>query len=276
MSCVEMTVLHSLNGRIRLKLSHRLTNQTKAFQFVSEKGGIETFRYNDKIKTLLIVYNPILIDENEILIRFGIAYCKQTRAKNIKLMYPQRKDASIPTIGYISLLFIFANLGIQWIGMGPMTKSLMKWLSVTTTVGAIFEHGYKELNEKGAFDPEVMSIMYLIDSINKGKTTYSSAIAWAITFGRHVLEKQEGDMILRINDYEQKDTGEKLYHVNIASLVTRNHRLDFLDKFLKRYIESYSKPRFRQEHMGNMAKRAPFPECYTCNDRNSQIMITTR
>jgi hypothetical protein len=276
MSCVALTVVHSVNGRLRLKLSHKLKDFQSAFEFTSQKGGINEFRYNATIKTLLIEYNALQIDENEILVRFGVEYCRQTKAKHIKVMYPQKKDSSIPTIGYVSLLFIFANLGVQWIGLGPISRNLMKWFSVTTTVGAIFEHGYKELNEKGAFDPEVMSIMYLIDSINKGKTTYSSAIAWAITFGRHVLQKQENDMLLTINYYNQEDTGEKLYHVNISPLVNQNHRLDFLNKFLNRYIESYPKPRFKQEYMGNMAKRNVFPDCYHCSDRKSQIMITSK
>lgn len=276
MSCVEITVVHAMHERLRLKLSHRLTDYEKAFEFTAEKGGIKGFHYNDTIKTLLIEYNAVCMDENEILIRFGIEYCRQTKAQNIKLRYPQKKDSSIPAIGYISLLFIFANLGIQWIGMGPITKNIMKWLTVTTTVGAIFEHGYKELNEKGAFDPEVMSIMYLIDSINKGKTNYSSAIAWAITFGRHVLARQEGDMLLKVSQYNEDETEEKLYRVHIVPVISRNHRLDFLNKFLKRYIESYPRPRLRQEHMGNMTNRSTFPECYHCGDRKSQIMITTK
>ena len=123
-------------------------------------------------------------------------------------------------------------------------RNFVRWGALVTTIGAIFEHGYKELNENGAFDPEVMSIMYLITSINEvtavnGTTNmslYSPAIAWLLTFGRHILTRQERSIL--IETYEDED-GE----IKVAEEESKSY---FYKKFISSCFDAYQNVNFRR------------------------------
>ena len=51
------------------------------------------------------------------------------------------------------------------------------------------EHAYQELRVRGSFDPEVMSVVYLINSVGKPGAGRASLLAWIITFGRHLVPR---------------------------------------------------------------------------------------
>ena len=70
-----------------------------------------------------------------------------------------------------------------------------RWLSVGATLAAVAEHGYQELHARGSFDPEVMSVVYLINSIGKTNGMQASALAWALTFGRHLIPQEPREQV---------------------------------------------------------------------------------
>ena len=41
----------------------------------------------------------------------------------------------------------------------------------------------------GSFDPEVMSVVYLINAIGKTNESCAGLVAWIVTFGRHLFPK---------------------------------------------------------------------------------------
>lgn len=43
---------------------------------------------------------------------------------------------------------------------------------------AVVEHAYQELHTRGSFDPEVMSVVYLINAIGKPNGFQASLLAW--------------------------------------------------------------------------------------------------
>ena len=75
-----------------------------------------------------------------------------------------------------------AGVHRAWTGATGLTASsltgLTRWLSAGATLAAVVEHGYQELHVRGSFDPEVMSVVYLINSIGKPNTHQASLIAW--------------------------------------------------------------------------------------------------
>lgn len=60
------------------------------------------------------------------------------------------------------------------------------------------EHGYQELHARGSFDPEVMSVVYLINSIGKTNGMQASALAWALTFGRHLIPQEPREQVYMV------------------------------------------------------------------------------
>ena len=73
--------------------------------------------------------------------------------------------------------------------MGSTLTRFSRWISVGTTLAAVAEHGYQELHVRGSFDPEVMSVVYLINSVGKPGAVRASLLAWIITFGRHLVPR---------------------------------------------------------------------------------------
>ena len=66
------------------------------------------------------------------------------------------------------------------------------------TLAAVAEHGYQELHARGSFDPEVMSVVYLINSIGKTNGMQASALAWALTFGRHLIPQEPREQVYMV------------------------------------------------------------------------------
>ena len=95
--------------------------------------------------------------------------------------------------GYLAL----ACIGLDWATgfTASSLTSLTRWLSVGSTLAAVIEHGYQELHVRGSFDPEVMSVVYLINSIGKPNTHQASLIAWAMTFGRHLIPHEPREQV---------------------------------------------------------------------------------
>ena len=56
-------------------------------------------------------------------------------------------------------------------------------------MAAVVEHGYQELHVRGSFDPEVMSVFYLLNSLGKPNGLQASMLAWIVTFGRHLIPR---------------------------------------------------------------------------------------
>ena len=87
--------------------------------------------------------------------------------------------------GYLALFFIGLDGALSL--TGSALTQFTRWLSTGATLAAVVEHGYQELHVRGSFDPEVMSVVYLINSVGKPGAVRASLLAWIITFGRHLI-----------------------------------------------------------------------------------------
>lgn len=180
---IHLEVLSAIRGRIRLQLEKPVTS-AEAFQKVN---GVLGCRYNPRIRTLLCEYDPNLISEDQLLIRLGAAYAAQTDARLLHIKHCEEQGFSMAPSGYLALLFIGLD-GALSIAGSPLT-AFTRWLSTGATLAAVVEHGYQELHVRGSFDPEVMSVVYLINSVGKPGAMRASLLAWIITFGRHLIPR---------------------------------------------------------------------------------------
>lgn len=98
--------------------------------------------------------------------------------------------------GYLALCCIALDGSLTL--MGSTLTRFTRWLSVGATLAAVAEHGYQELHARGSFDPEVMSVVYLINSIGKTNGMQASALAWALTFGRHLIPQEPREQVYMV------------------------------------------------------------------------------
>ena len=167
----HMEVLSAIRGRLRLQFETAVASD-EPFRRVP---GVLSCRYNPRIRTLLCEYDPDAISEEKLIVRLGAAYAAQTDAGLLHIKHCEEKGFSMAPSGYLALFFI----------------GLDGALSLTTgaTLAAVVEHGYQELHVRGSFDPEVMSVVYLINSVGKPGAVRASLLAWIITFGRHLIPR---------------------------------------------------------------------------------------
>ena len=166
---VHLEVLSAIRGRMRLQLEKPVASEA-AFRAIP---GVRACRYNPRIRTLLCEYDPDALSEEQLLVRLGAAYAGQTDANLLHIRRSEEQGFSMAPSGYLALLCI----------------GLDGALSTGATLAAVVEHGYQELHVRGSFDPEVMSVVYLINSVGKPGAVRASLLAWIITFGRHLIPR---------------------------------------------------------------------------------------
>lgn len=210
----EVDVVFSTSGRLRIRVQTRPEDPLNILNKLKRKNEITKGSFNNIINTFTFEYEreESDVNANRLLLNFCGLYAQSIGVNSLKLNYKLPSKNTMGYSSFVSLAFILADLGLNFMGVrsnvgGLQYRNFIRWSAVVTSIGAIFEHGYKELSENGAFDPEVMSIMYLLNSINKNGVVpeegtvvglYSPIIAWLLTFGRHILRRQNRSIMLGI------------------------------------------------------------------------------
>ncbi len=180
---VHFEILSAINGRIRIQLEQPLENES-AFRNLP---GIRSLRYNPRIRTLLCEYDADAIREEALIVQLGAIYASQTKASLLHIKRSEEKDFSMAPSGYLALACIGLD-GLSSLSASPFT-AITHWVAAGSTLAAVVEHGYRELSLRGSFDPEVMSVVYLINSVGKPDAFRASLLAWIITFSRHLIPR---------------------------------------------------------------------------------------
>ncbi|KAJ53575.1 hypothetical protein BD780_001312 [Clostridium tetanomorphum] len=234
----EIIILHSLHNRIRVKLSHPLRNVGQAIRKIKENNEILKVEYNPITKSILVHFNYLKVEMEEVIFRIAIAYSEQYDMVPIKLL-SNTPTRDMPALAHYSIMAIVGAAIVKFLGISSNKniQDLSNWIAVGTTVGAIIEHGYKEINEKGAFDPEVVSVMYLINSVSKGNFIRAAALTWVTTFGRHILDFYYEGISIKVNKLKNSCTQEEYYEISLCKGEDIYKKVDFMKAFVTNFIE---------------------------------------
>lgn len=230
-----IVIAHKIKGRIRIKLSHPLRNGEELMKNLVKKDEIYKANYTDITKSILIEYNPYRISEDEVIIRVIALYSKSYDMIPIRLIYESKKK-NLPPMACYSLVMLGIGGISKYITMNQQISDFINWAVVGTTIGAIGEHAYNEVNERGYFDPEVVSVMYLINSVTKGEFLLPSAVTWLTTFGRHLIELSYGGLMISVREFKNRD-GNKYFDVSVKTDNELSKGAGMIRVFLERFIE---------------------------------------
>ena len=90
------------------------------------------------------------------------------------------------------------------------------WLAGLGTAGAVIDHAWKELRERGTFDPEVLSLAYLVTAVVRGNFLAASVVTWLASFGRHLLATSPAGVQVRPVEVRGRGNGQSSYEVMIG------------------------------------------------------------
>ena len=211
---LSITVVHSLKGRLRCKLSHTPVNWRSMREAIVQHDGINEVTYTASTRSVLLSFNSSVITQEEFIIRLAIALSSENNMEPVRILaQPPRQDVS-PFAFISGFLIGIAGLSRVIPGMQNM-QNYAEWASGIGTAGAVIGHGYKEVRETGNFDPEVLSVVYLVYSLIRGNGITAAFITWIASFGRHILMPRSEGIFLKIRKVSGDETQNRSYDVEV-------------------------------------------------------------
>lgn len=181
-----VTIIHSLPGRVRFRLSLSPLDPGKFEKTVKNHPGIFFIQYNDHTKSVLVKFDPKKVTQEELIIRISMLLSLENNNRPVKVFAePELKNLSDSAFySAIALLIAFV---LRFLKKDSQTSTIINWLAGLTTTYAVLDHGYSEVKAEGNFHPEVLSLVYLLISFTRGNFLSAAIFTWATTFGRHLF-----------------------------------------------------------------------------------------
>lgn len=210
-----IVTVHRIKGRVRFKLSHPIRDVEEAKNFLLRYDGVKSFEYTEITRSVLIQYESERVDLKEIANRLAIAYSRQYDLMPINIFLDSPNNHT--PLAYYSIASIILAGILKWFKIGHNTEveSNLNWIVLGTTAGAIIEHGYNELKEKGGVDPELASFMYFINAIRNKKYISGSLFTWIAIFGRHMAGTNYKGATVKVREVENLVSGELDYEIEV-------------------------------------------------------------
>jgi hypothetical protein len=192
----NITVLHELPGRLRVKFSLPPLKPKSMEKAVRDHEGIDLIKYSPVTKTVLVQFDPAFVSREEIVIRMGVFLSLENNNIPVQVFsQPQKEEMSD-----------FAFYSAALLGLGFVSKYILKttqynlvseWAAGVGTAYAVLDHGWGEIKQTGVFHPEVLSLSYLLISMIRGNFLPAAAFTWITTFGRHLVNMPEAGVEIR-------------------------------------------------------------------------------
>ncbi|WFD09925.1 hypothetical protein [Tepidibacter hydrothermalis] len=232
----SIVILHKMHNRVRVKISLPIRNEENVRNMIMNTQGIKSFEYSPITKSILVYFDHSKIELEEVIIKITIAFSKEYGLIPINIIskHPTRDMPKIAFYAAISIAAASASLAIR---PNKNVQELLNWIAVGSTTGAVMDHAWMEIKKKGAFDPEVVSVMYLINSVFKGNYINSSALTWLTTFGRHIISPTYDEIKLKVYEVRDKKSNDIDYDIEIIENDNIDNAVDFFKTFASKCIQ---------------------------------------
>ncbi len=182
-----VTVGHSVPGRIRMRLSHPPTDVAKLIDFIREHPGMGPISHTPRTGSFLVAFDPHAISSEEITLRTAFGYAIDQGNGPVRLLAAP-EHVPLQNSAILSGMGLFTAFAMQWLHLPKKNAPGVEWIAGLGTAWSVLDHGWRELRGRGYFDPEVLALAYLAAAFVRGNVLTASAVTWAATFGRHLIE----------------------------------------------------------------------------------------
>jgi hypothetical protein len=218
-----VTVIHKLPGRIRLHLSVEPKDHQLMIASVKDHEGFESMTYTPVTRSVLINFDPKRVKREEILIRVALYMSLDQESHCAHIFSQLAKQEMSDSVFYSGISLLIALL--LRLVRGPGTKvSWTEWIAGGSTAMAVLEHGWSEIKREGNFDPEVLSVVYLLIAILRKNFLPAAIFTWVSTFGRHLVDIPSKGVELRpVKKSGQHD--EARYEVEVSTIKNADDKM---------------------------------------------------
>ncbi|UCH83117.1 MAG: hypothetical protein JSW50_11690 [Candidatus Latescibacterota bacterium] len=202
---LSVTILHEIPGRMRVQLSLPLEDPPNFDRLLRSHEGIDPIQYTPATRTVLLNYDPMLIRREELTMRVALTFSLENNEEPVRIVSrPPGQPLTTSVAASGSLLL--AALSARLLGARGVTGQRLERFAGLATATAVLGHGWQEVRSRGNFDPEVLSVVYLITSMLRGNALSAALFTWFTAFGRHVI--QGADFPVEVRPVEGKGEGE--------------------------------------------------------------------
>jgi len=230
-----VTIVHSLPGRVRVRLSKCPSNPEKLSAAVMEHDGLENFRYTPVTRTVLIIYDGRKVRQEEVVLRIALALSIDCGASAVRILAePERRDISDSAV--ISAACLATAVAAQALGGAKRGAVRLNWVAGVGTALAVVDHAWKEFRDQGDFHPEVLSLGYLLTAFVRGNFLKASVVTWFMAFGRHLVDPPRRGVEVRPTEVQPEDGKDPGFEIVVApdrDMSDRERLVGAVQAFLK-------------------------------------------
>lgn len=184
---LQITILHEIPGRLRVGFSTPLRDPKGCADVLQSHAGVSPIRYSSEICTLLLRYDPALIQREELLVRIALAFSLENGLAPVRIRQGGGQDA-LSAVEALSAAVLLAAYLARGIGVAAGLQRRLNLSAATLTGGAVLAHGAREMYAHRVFHPETLSLLYLGIGTLRGRALQAALVTWFTAFGRHLME----------------------------------------------------------------------------------------
>ena len=223
----EVTIVHEIEGRIRMRLSQSPQSPERMYNLIKGHPGVISIEYTPLTKSVLSVFNPSQVSREEIVVRVAFSLALDYGAVPVRILAePEVKEMT--NSAFYSGFLLAASLAARALGISVTGRKGIDQIAGIGTAAAVIEHGWREVQHRGNFDPEVLSIVYLLSTFMRGNFLSGALFTWATTFGRHIIRTQPSGVELRPMAMSSNDEGEPKYEIVMESDKGKTNQVNLL------------------------------------------------
>ncbi|MGO8748147.1 MAG: hypothetical protein ACLQNE_19405 [Thermoguttaceae bacterium] len=211
-----VTVVHSLPGRVRARLSVAPRDVQRMLGGVREHPGMESISFSPITRSILARFNPREISQEEIVLRIAFYLSLDCDSAAVRLLAEPEQRPALGGSAAVSAAALVLSLAMHGLKTANGSPTRWDWLAGLGTAWAVVDHARKELRERGRFDPEVLSLAYLVTAFVRGNFLTASVVTWLASFGRHLLAIPPSGVQVRPVEVRGRAAGQFRYEVLIG------------------------------------------------------------
>jgi len=209
-----VTIIHSLPGRVRFRLSIAPKDSTSFEKTVKKHPGIFEVKYTAHTKSVLVKFDTKEVTQEELVIRISMLLSIENDNAPVKV-YAEPEVENLSDSAFYSGISLLIAFVLKMFKKDFQNSTIINWFAGLTTTYAVLDHGYSEVKEEGNFHPEVLSLVYLLISFTRGNFLSAAIFTWATTFGRHLLRPHTSAIEIQPIQISEDKNKEPSYEVSI-------------------------------------------------------------
>ncbi len=211
---LNVTLVHELPGRLRVRLSHLPEDRERFMGAVRSHEGVTGVTLTNISRSCVITYGEGHLTTQELLLRSAIALSVDRGDKPVQVLAGPRPEVMTDGAVMAGLLLACAA-AVRW----PASLSNRRIIDTAAAAGvalAVGQHGWREARQEGYVHPELLSLGYLVVSYFNDNIFRGALITWVASFGRHLLTGEEECIEISPMEGIKGRKKEKGYRVGIA------------------------------------------------------------